>query len=99
MPPNCLLIAYLCRMLNYYRQIGWMGVLCGLICVSGFFIPGFTGLKVSMIAMLPGFLCSSLYIMYTTKYEIETPKINPGYIGLLLNSAPVLVLLYFFFTT
>jgi hypothetical protein len=86
-------------MLKYYRQLGWAGVVCGMVCVIGFFIPDITGVKVSMIAMLPGFLCSSLYIMYTTKYEIETPKINPGYIGLLLSSAPVLLFLYFLITS
>jgi hypothetical protein len=78
-------------MLKYYRHLGWAGIVFGSICTIGLFIPGLNGLKVSFVAMLFGFLCSSLYIMLTTKHEIETPKINPGYVGLLLSSAPIIL--------
>lgn len=78
-------------MLKYYRQFGWAGIAFGVICTAGLFIPDITGLKVSFVAMLPGFLFSSLYIMLTTKHEIETPKINPGYVGLLFSSAPIVL--------
>lgn len=81
-------------MLKYYRQFGWAGIIFGLICSAGLLIPDLTGLKISFGAMLPGFLFSSLYIMLTTKHEIETPKINPGYIGLLLSSAPIILFIF-----
>lgn len=81
-------------MLQYYRFFGGAGVVCGLICAAGLLLPGMTGVTVSVIAMLPGFLFSSLYIMLTTRHELETPKINPGYLGLLLSSAPVLVIIF-----
>jgi hypothetical protein len=81
-------------MLKYYRLFGILGIICGALTLLGFFIPDITGLKISLAAMLPGFLFSSLYIMTTTRHEIETPKINPGYVGLLLSSAPILMFIY-----
>jgi hypothetical protein len=82
-------------MLKYIPFFGWAGIACGMICAVGIFIPDLTGLKVSMVSMLPGFLFSSLYIMFTTKYEVDTPKINPGYVGLLLNSTPIILFIFF----
>lgn len=82
-------------MLKYYRQFGWAGIVFGAITVLGFFIPDITGVKISMIAMLPGFLFSSLYVMVTTRNQIETPKINPGYVGMLLSSAPIILFIFF----
>lgn len=82
-------------MVKYVSFFGWAGIACGLICIAGIFLPDVTGLKVSLIAMLPGFLFSSLYIMLTTKHELDTPKINPGYVGLLLNSTPILLFIFF----
>jgi hypothetical protein len=80
-------------MLKYYRLFGQAGIICGLICVSGIFIPAPTGLAISIFSMLPGFLFSSLYVMVTTRNEIETPKINPGYMGMLLCSVPVILVI------
>ncbi len=86
-------------MVKYVPFFGYAGVICGLICAIGIFLPDVTGLTISMIAMLPGFLFSSLYIMLTTRFEIETPKINPGYVGLLFSSVPLLLFIFFFLTS
>ena len=86
-------------MLKYYRFFGIAGVALGLVCAVGIFLPDITGLRISMLAMLPGFLFSSLYIMLTTRHEIPTPKINPGYVGLLLSSVPLILFIYFAITT
>jgi hypothetical protein len=46
--------------------------------------------------MLPGFICSSLYVLFSTRYQMPTPKwINPGMIGMLLNSTPLIMFIYF----
>ena len=50
----------------------------------------------TFICMGIGFLFCSLYIMFRTKYELKTKWINPGYTGILLNSTPILIALYYF---
>jgi hypothetical protein len=82
-------------MVKYVPFFAWAGIICGLICTAGLLMPGLYGFTVSLIAMLPGFLFSSLYVMLTTRHEIETPKINPGYVGMLLSSAPIILFIFF----
>lgn len=71
--------------------MGWIGVGFGALTaiLVWYYLP------VSIITAFPGFLFSSLYVMLSSKYEIETPKINPGYLGMLLSSAPVIGFLAF----
>lgn len=42
-----------------------------------------------------GMVCSSIYVYIDTKNEINTRKLTPGIIGLLLSSSPVLLILAF----
>jgi hypothetical protein len=77
---------------------GIAGLICGIVCATSAFLPG-VGVFISMIAMVPGFLLSSLYVMFATRYEVETPKINPGYIGMALSSTPLLLFIFFFLTS
>ena len=81
-------------MLKYYKQIGWASVIFGL-ATTLLAWPTFAYLEFAMITMIPGFLCSSLYVMYTLRHELPTPWINPGYLGLLLSSAPIIFFLIY----
>jgi hypothetical protein len=74
--------------------VGWIGFALGIVAAIAAPLPGW-GTPVSFMCMLPGFLCCSVYILYSTRYQIPTKWINPGYVGMLLNSAPLLLLFYF----
>lgn len=81
-------------MLKFVPAMGWGGVIFGL-ATTILAWPTLSYLEVAFITMIPGFLLSTLYVMYTTKYEIETPRFHPGYFGLLFSSAPVLFFLFY----
>jgi hypothetical protein len=84
-------------MLKYLPLIGWGGLIFGIITAIFAFMPG-TLVLFSMFSMLPGFLLSSLYVMFTTRHNLETPKINPGYWGMALSSTPLILIIYFILT-
>ncbi|MCX6312431.1 MAG: hypothetical protein NT084_12440 [Bacteroidetes bacterium] len=74
--------------------LGWLGFLIGIVTAIAAPLPGW-GTPIAFICMLPGFLLSSIYILFSTRYQLETKWINPGYVGMLLNSTPLIMLLYF----
>ena len=84
-------------MQRYIPLIGWIGFAFGLITAIFATLPGWWQM-VALFSMLPGFLCSSLYILYSTRYRITSGWINPGYTGMFLSSAPLIMILYFHFT-
>lgn len=71
--------------------MGWIGLCFGI--ATALLVPYY--LPLSLFTAIPGFLLSSLYILLTTKYEMETPRINPGYAGIILSSSPVLLFIVF----
>jgi hypothetical protein len=75
---------------------GWLGLAIGIVVAVAAPLPGW-GTPIAFICMLPGFLFSSLFVLYSTKYQIKTKWVNPGYVGMLLNSTPLLLLFYFQF--
>lgn len=83
---------------KYIPLLGWIGLLCGVVAAVSAFLPGW-GVFISMVAMLPGFLISSLYVMMSTRHELKMPKINPGYIGMVLSSTPLVLFIFFFITS
>lgn len=83
---------------KYIPLIGWLGLVCGIVSAASAFLPGW-GAFISMTAMLPGFLLSSLYVMMSTRHQIEMPKINPGYIGMILSSTPLILFIFFYITS
>lgn len=83
---------------KYIPLLGWIGLLCGMIAAVSAFLPGL-GFFIAITAMLPGFLLSSFYIMMATRHEVATPKINPGYIGMILSSTPLILFIYFYLTS
>lgn len=73
---------------------GWIGFSIGIITATAAPLPGW-GTPIAFFCMLPGFILCSIYILFSTRFQLETKWINPGYIGMLLNSTPLLMLLYF----
>lgn len=66
-----------------------IGALTALLCL-------FPGLLLFALPLgFSGMICSSIYVYIDTKNEINTRKITPGIIGLLLSSSPVLLILAF----
>jgi hypothetical protein len=66
-----------------------LGGIAALLCVIGIPFAVF-------FAVLTGFLgtiCSTIYIFIDTRYEINTKKITPGIVGLILSSIPILLIL------
>ncbi|MCW3085625.1 MAG: hypothetical protein JWP12_2991 [Bacteroidetes bacterium] len=62
-----------------------LGFLAALLCPLAIFWGILTGFF--------GMIVSSIYIFIDTKNEINTKKLTPGVIGLLLSSVPVLFML------
>lgn len=55
-------------------------------------LPYFSGLFVALAMGFIGMVCSGIYVYLDTKYEINTKKITPGIISMVLSSVPVLVI-------
>lgn len=53
---------------------------------------------IGMISALVGFILSSIYVGLVTRHDVKVGFFNPGYIGLLLSSTPLLLTLYFMIT-
>ena len=81
-------------MQKYVPMIGWLGMIFG-IATAILSWPSLPFLFFAFFTMIPGFLLSSLYIMFSTKYEMETPKINPGYLGIFFSSAPLILFILY----
>jgi len=76
---------------------GWIGIALGIVTAIAAPLPGW-GTPIAFFCMLPGFLFSSVYVLFSTRYQIKPKWINPGYVGMLLNSTPLIMLFYFQFT-
>jgi hypothetical protein len=75
--------------------IGWIGLALGIIVAVSAPLPGY-GIFIALFGMLPGFICSSIYVLFSTRYQLPHPKwINPGLVGMLLNSTPLIMFIYF----
>lgn len=81
-------------MLRITPLLGWIGFLFGMI--TAITAPMYGYAKVTFLCMVPGFLLSSLYIMFSSKLQLKSRWINPGYMGVLLSSAPILIALYYY---
>ncbi|GAB4140354.1 MAG: hypothetical protein Fur0041_15510 [Bacteroidia bacterium] len=84
------------RMEKWVRVIGYAALLFGAGTAISAPLPGW-GAPLALMMMIPGFLLSSVYILLSNKYEVKSGFIHPGYIGLLLSSTPVLLIIYFQF--
>jgi hypothetical protein len=68
-----------------------IGSIAALLCVS----PMHSSILMALPIGFVGMVCSCIYVFLDTKNEINTKKITPGIIGILLSSAPVLLVLTF----
>ncbi|CAN5218871.1 hypothetical protein BH09BAC5_BH09BAC5_29850 [soil metagenome] len=74
--------------------LGWIGFTLGIIVMIASLLPGYAP-YVAVFAMLPGFLLSSIYVLFSTKYQLKSKYINPGFMGMILNSTPLVMFVYF----
>ena len=71
--------------------LGWIGLSIGLIvAITAFPFP-----TIAFFGMLPGFLFSSAYVFFSTRFQLQTKGFNPGVVGMLLNSTPFALVLYY----
>ncbi|MCU0435863.1 MAG: hypothetical protein MUC87_20560 [Bacteroidia bacterium] len=52
---------------------------------------------IAMPMMLMGMGLSTIYLMLSTRHRVVHGYVHPGYIGLLLSSVPLLLILFFKF--
>jgi len=81
---------------NFGRAAIGLGLLASLLCLLTTIY--FSALFLAMLAGFAGFICTNIYIVLNNKHVVNKEKINPGIIGLLLNSIPMLfvfIILYF----
>ena len=64
-----------------------VGAAAALLCAIPF------GLFYAITTGFVGFLCSTIYIGLNTRYQVNTKKMNPGIVALLLNSVPLFYVL------
>jgi hypothetical protein len=76
------------------KFFGWFGFLIGITTAICAPLPGY-GALIALICMTPGFLFSSLYVLFSTRYKISYGWFNPGYFGMFLSSTPLIMILFF----
>jgi hypothetical protein len=80
-------------MKKFTPTLGWIGLTIGILVAITSFLPGSVA-KIAFFGMLPGFLCSSAYVLFSTRFQLQSKGFNPGIIGMLLNSTPFAIILY-----
>lgn len=78
----------------YVRPLGWIALLIGMATAILAILPGSMQL-LSFPMMLMGLGLSTLYLMLSTRYKLQHGFIHPGYIGMVLSSVPLFLLIYF----
>ena len=77
------------------KVLGILGIGFGIIAISLCFFPN--GIVYGILAGLPGFICSSTYVVLNERYLVSNRKLNNGVIGLVLNSIPLLIVITIMF--
>lgn len=75
------------------KLIGILSLILGALAALFCLFPG--GLMIALPIGFLGMLVSGIYVFMDTRDEVNTSKITPGIIGMLLSSAPVLLILTF----
>lgn len=76
-------------MIKTTRAVGIVAITFGLIASIFAFIHIMWPM-IAVVAGFLGFLFSSVYIFLNARYSVNTKTFNPGTIGLLLSSVPVI---------
>ena len=75
------------------KLIGILAVVLGALAALFCLFPG--GIIIALPVGFLGMIVSSIYIFIDTRDEINTSKITPGIISMILSSIPVLLILTF----
>ena len=67
----------------------FFGIAAALLCIT----PVPFGVFYAMVAGFLGLIFSSIYIFIDTRNEINTKKITPGVIAMMLSSIPVIFMI------
>jgi len=78
---------------NKIKIIGVCSIVLGSIAALLCIIPISSGVFFAVLTGFLGTICSSIYIFIDTRNEINTKKITPGVIGLILSSIPIVLIL------
>lgn len=78
--------------MKYAKYIGIASIAVGVLTVI-FTFAGFYFLPFALFSSIAGFILSSLYISIATRNNLAHKVVNPAYIGLLLNSTPLIMFL------
>lgn len=73
------------------KVLGIVSVSLGLIATLLCIIP--LGIFFAILAGFLGLIVSTIYIFIDTKHQINTKRITPGVIGMLLSSTPILFMI------
>jgi energy-converting hydrogenase Eha subunit C len=68
-----------------------IGSIAALLCISPITGAPIIALPIGFIGMI----CSCIYVFFDIQKEVNKKSFTPGIIGLLLSSAPVLLILAF----
>jgi hypothetical protein len=71
------------------RIIGTLAIIFGLIA-SIFAFVNLYWPAIAVISGFLGFLMSSIYIFINARHQVNTSTFNPGLVGMLLSSVPVI---------
>lgn len=75
------------------KLVGIISIILGSLAALFCLFPG--GIIIALPIGFLGMIVSGIYIFIDTRDEINTSKITPGIISMLLSSAPVLLILTF----
>ncbi len=75
------------------KLLGILSVILGAAAALACLFP--SGIIVALPIGFVGMICSGIYIFIDTRDEINTNKITPGIVSMVLSSIPVLLILTF----
>lgn len=78
-----------------YKFLGILSWIIGSLAVALFFFPRIMPLTMPLAIL--GFICAGINIYLNNKYEFEEEKWPLGYVGMFINSLPVVFLLILIF--
>jgi hypothetical protein len=83
--------------MNLQKRLKILGIISILIgCTAALLcISSTRGLFFAIPVGFIGMLCSGIYVFIDTRNEVNTKKITPGIIAMVLSSVPVLFMLVF----
>lgn len=78
-----------------YKLSGILSLFFGIVAVSLFFFPKLMPLTMPLVII--GFMSAGYNIYLNNKYEFDEHKWPLGYIGMFINSLPIIFLLILIF--